>query len=330
MKTELVPRTFAGCLMAGMVWSVVSCSRQPASAPVLSRETVAVVDHQTISRAAFQAHLARRGKTAQTSEQLAAALDEMVRTEAIYAKAKAAGFDTNAAVQAAIKRLIAAQYQAAQLPDAGAPPRVSDQEMSEYYQAHQAEFTMPEKVRAAIMFLKVPGKATVEKQAEYTAAAESALAEARQLPSTSAGFGALALKYSEDAATRYQGGDVGWLAKNAADFRFGPAVAGAILALSNPGDLTPVIRTRDGLVLARLMEKKPASTRPLSELKEGLAYRLSRAKADRREAEFHAAMKAGLNIQINRPLLESLARAAAEPRPPGLPGATAAQTASNP
>lgn len=330
MKTELVPRTFAGCFMAGMVCSVVSCSRQPASPPVLSSETVAVVDHQIISRAAFQAHLARRGKGAQTSAHLEAALDEMIRAEAIYAKAKAAGFDTNAAVQAAIKRLVAAQYQAAQLPDAGGAPQISDQEMSQYYRAHQADFTMPEKVRAAIIFIKVPGKATVEKQAEYTAAAESVLTEARQLTAASAGFGALARKYSEDTATRYQGGDAGWLPKNAAEFRFGPAVAGAILALNNPGDLTPVIQTRDGLVLARLMEKKPASTRPLSELKEGLAYRLSLAKVAQREAAFQAAMKAGLNIQINRPLLESLARAPAEPRPPGLPGAVAAQTASNP
>jgi len=286
---------------------------------------VAQVGGQPISRAALEQVLAHRGSGADKEK----ALDELVTAEAIYAKAKAAGFDTNAAVQAGLKRLIAAQYVAAQLPEASSSPRVSDQEITQHYQAHAAEFTVGEKARAAIILLKVPAKATPEKQAEHLARAESVLAEARQLPATVAGFGELAMKYSEDGATRYQGGDIGWLVKNTADFRLGPAVAEAILALNQPGELTPVVRSREGLVVARLMEKKPAARRPLSELKEALAYRLSRAKAAQREADFHAAVKAGLQIQINRPLLESLARPGVEPKPPGVPGGPA-QTARNP
>ena len=318
------PRWLALGLMAWVIWGCASCSRQPASVSV-SGDIVAVVGDQVIGRAAFEEYLTRRGQTARTPEQLAAVLDELVRVEAACAKARAAGFDTNPAVQAALKRVIAAQYQAAQLPDTGSAPRVTERELDDYYQAHRSEFTVPEKVRAAIVFFKVPTKATAEKQAEHAAAAAAVLAEARHLPAGSVGFGALALKYSEDTATRYQGGDVGWLSKQPADFRFGPEVAEAIFTLTNAGDLTPVIRTRDGLVLARLMEKKPASTPPLSELKERLTYRLSRAKAAQRETDFQASLKAGLNIQINGPLLNSLARPADEPRPPGLPGGATAQ-----
>ena len=319
--------SLSGWVVAGLAFWSTSCGRHPV-APVLSDDTLAVVGDQVISRAALQQHLAHRGPRAATLEELTNALEEMVRLESIYAKAHAAGFDTNSAVQAAIKRLVAARFEEEQLKNVAAPPRLSDQEIDQYYQTHRVEFATPERARAAIIFLKVPGKATPEKQAEHAATAAAILAEARQLPSALAGFGALAQKYSEDAATRFQGGDLGWLAKNQPDFRFGPAVTEAIFALQMPGDFTPVLRTKDGLVLARLMEKSPAGTRPLSEVKERLHYRLSRARIAQREAEFHAAMKAGLNIKINRPLLETLARPAPARPPPGLPGVATVQTNS--
>ena len=313
------------CLLLGLAWGSVSCNHPP-STPVLSGEVVAVVGDQVISRAALEQHLARRGHTVLTPEGITAALDEMVGIEATYAKARAAGYETNAAVQAAIKRLVAAQFEEEQFKDPGAAPQVTEQEIEGYYQARQTEFNVPERARGAILFLKVPGKATPEKQAEHAATAAAILAEARQLPSAPAGFGALAQKYSEDAATRYQGGDLGWLAKNQPDFRFGPAVTEAIFALEKPGDFTPVLRTKDGLVLVRMMEKAPAGARPLSEVKESLSYRLSRARIAQREAEFRTAMKAGLNIKINRPLFEALARPAPSRPPPSLPGVATVQT----
>lgn len=309
-------------LLAALMISLTSCSRQPvvSASPTLNGEIVARVNDQVITRAALQQQLSRRGHAAATREQITTTVEELVRTEAVYAKARAAGFDTNAAVQTAIKKLVAAQYEEELLKTAVAPARVTGEEMEQYYRAHQAEFTMPERVRVAIIFRRVPAKATPEKQAEHTAAAAAILAEAQHVPSSPEGFGALVMQYSEDPATRYQGGDTGWLVKNTASLQFSPEVADGIFALQQPGDFTPVMRTKGGVILARLEEKQAASTRPFSEVKESVAYRLVQAKARQREAQFAAALKAGLDIVINRPLLDTLARPVRESNPPGLPG----------
>lgn len=104
-----------------------------------------------------------------------------------------------------------------------------------------------------------------------------------------------------------------------------------MFALSKPGELSPVLRTRDGLILARLLERQSASTRPLSELKDGIAYRLARLKDAQREQAFHAAMKAGLQIDINQPLLNSLTLPIPpERQPPSLPGTKTTALVPNP
>ncbi len=93
-----------------------------------------------------------------------------------------------------------------------------------------------------------------------------------------------------------------------------------MFALSKPGELSPFLRTREGLVLVRLMERQSASTRPLSEFKDA-----------QREQAFHAAMKAGLQIDINQPLLNSLTRPLPpESQPPSLPGTKSTALVPNP
>jgi parvulin-like peptidyl-prolyl isomerase len=277
---------------------------------------VARVAGEPIRREALEQVLARRGSGAEKAK----GLEELITSEAIYAKAKAARFDQTPEVAAAIKLLIIAKYQEDQSKDDTASSSVTKQDVTRYYQDHLADYATPEKIRAAVIFIAVPSKATPDKQAEYTARADAILAEARQLPPSPPTFEALAAKHSDDQASRYQGGDIGWLMKGQQS-PWGEAVADAVFALSKPGDLSPVLRTRDGLVLARLMERQSASTRPLSELKDGIAYRLSRLQDAQREQAFHAAMKAGLKIDINQPLLDSLTRPIPpEPQPPSLPG----------
>ena len=286
---------------------------------------VARVAGQLITRAALDQVLARRGPGTDKAK----VLDELVTFEATYAKAKTAGFDQTPEVSDAIKRLIVSKYRETQIKDDTA--RVTDQEIAQYYQDHLREYATLERARVALIFLHVPSAATPEKQAEHLARAEAILVEARQLPPGSPTFGPLAAKYSEDQASRYQGGDIGWVAKDQSGSPWGQPLLEALLALRHPGELTPVLRTERGLVIARLMERQPAGTRPLSEMKDGLGYRLSRARAAEQQEQFFAAMKAGLQIDLNHPLLDALTTPAPapEPPPPSLPGGATVQTQLN-
>jgi hypothetical protein len=51
------------------------------------------------------------------------------------------------------------------------------------------------------------------------------------------------------------------------------------------------------------MARKPASVRPLAEVKESIAYHLARQEAAQREEELYAQLKAGVPIRINETAL---------------------------
>jgi hypothetical protein len=81
----------------------------------------------------------------------------------------------------------------------------------------------------------------------------------------------------------------------------------------------------------KLLGTQPATVRPLTDVKDGIRYLLTQRKQVQREQEFFAAMKAGLDIRINRARLESIAvPASVEPAPPRTPGAQTAYMGSQP
>ena len=150
--------------------------------------------------------------------------------------------------------------------------------------------------------------------------AESVLTEARRLDASERSFGVLAQRHSEDQATRYGGGDAGWVSREEHG-RWIPAVTDAAFALVKPGDLSPIVETANGCYLVKLIERKAAGHRPLAEVKEAIGYRLAVEKRQRTQQQFYETMKAGLKIDINRPLLDSLAppTVQTETRPPSTP-----------
>jgi parvulin-like peptidyl-prolyl isomerase len=98
-------------------------------------------------------------------------------------------------------------------------------------------------------------------------------------------------------------------------------VKSAAFALQKAGDLSPVITTANGFYVLKLIERREAGRRPLAEVKEAIAYQLSVAKREHTQQMFYETMKAGLKIEINRPLLDSIATPAiqTETRPPSMP-----------
>jgi hypothetical protein len=70
------------------------------------------------------------------------------------------------------------------------------------------------------------------------------------------------------------------------------------------------------------MEKKVAGYRPLEEVAEAIRYQLTLEKRHRQQEKFHEAMTAGLKIEINRALLETIPVPPSPPHtaPPALPG----------
>lgn len=277
---------------------------------------VAVVGEAVITREAFQAELGRLG-VVRSKESV---IEEMIRFEALLAKAKAAGYDHDPGVVAGVNRMIAARFQEDQLANQiGPKATVSEEEVRDYYQKNADTFATSERVRAAVICWKMPPKATPEKKSELLARAEAVLAEARKTDAT--GFAGLVQKYSEDQATRYRGGDTGWLRRDERAAHWDAMLIDRVFALAKPGELSPIISTQYGLYIARLMERTPADVLPLDQVKDRIAYAISQERRQRLEEQFFDKMKSGLRIEVNRPVLQSseTPNPVVEKKPPSMP-----------
>ncbi len=301
-------------IASGMVLlTAVSCRREQAPDAAASPDVVAVVGGRTVSRAALEKELARRGPDV-TKE---AVLGDMVRFEATLAKLRAAGFDRDPEIVAAVERMLVARYEEREL-SGSETPAVSAEEVRARYAAESTDYRIPPAVRGELIFLKCSPKAEAAARMRIAGVADALLARAKT--ADTAGFERLVRENSEDQATRYRRGDTGWLETGRPAPAFDPAVAGALFALQTPGDFAPVVDTPAGFYIVRLAEVRPESTRPLAEVAEAIRHRILREKREQLQSGFLSRMKAGIDIRTNTAALEQiLVTARGEQRPPSIP-----------
>ncbi|HMO65306.1 MAG TPA: peptidylprolyl isomerase, partial [Verrucomicrobiota bacterium] len=210
MKTHpLLALALAAGLLSG-------CSRAPQgeipAAPTLTAQELAVVEGRPIRLAEFTAELERRshGRSGAFArpEDREALLEELIRTEVLHLRALEAGLDRRPDIARQIRRFLAERYREEHFPDAGQLPPVTESELAAAYAAQRDRFTVPAEIRFAVIRLGSPPRADTERKAAVLERAEALLAHAR---TEEAVFGELARRHSEDQATRYRGGDAGWL-----------------------------------------------------------------------------------------------------------------------
>lgn len=321
MKTKLPLLGLVGLLS----W-LPACSK-PAALKPLSADAVAEVGGQVITRVAFQEELTRRGRL--SADQCAdpkvrqAVLEELICVEALHQKALAAGYDRDPEIAASRKRMIVAKYQADQLARLG-QTNISAAAITNYYRNHPERFGTPERVRAALIEIKVARTALPEKRAELAKQAEAGRAEAVAAAAADGTFGWLAQQHSEAQASRYRGGDIGWFDLGQTNTEWPGAVMTALFQLTHPGEISPVIETPAAFYLVKVIEMQPARIRALAEVREGIAYLLAREQERQQQETLHAAAKQGLPIRINPALLYTIP-APTKPTPPAFPGVATTQ-----
>jgi len=167
------------------------------------------------------------------------------------------------------------------------------------YNNNAEQYTTPEQVRASHILLKTEGK----DDAAVKAKAEELLKQARN----GADFAELAKKNSEDEGSAKNGGDLDYFGKG----RMVPEFDAAVFAMT-PGQISDLVKTQYGYHIIKLVDKKPATTRSLAEVRQQLtdqlAYQRAQAQAAdlaqklekdiKKPADLDAAAKAnGLTVQ---------------------------------
>jgi parvulin-like peptidyl-prolyl isomerase len=153
----------------------------------------------------------------------------------------------------------------------------SDAEIATAYDANKTSFLVPRQFHIAQIFVAVPA-AAADKQAQDKARKKLDGIQAK-LKQKGADFAAVAQADSEDAETAKAGGELAWLLET----QIKPEIRQAATGLAK-GAVGEPVRLDDGWHIVKLLDTKPAYTRPLTEVHDQLAreMRAQRALENRR------------------------------------------------
>ncbi|ALR75718.1 peptidylprolyl isomerase [[Enterobacter] lignolyticus] len=133
----------------------------------------------------------------------------------------------------------------------------SDSDIQSYYDQHQEQFTQPERVRYSV----IQTKTEVDAKAVLDALSKGA------------DFAALAKEKSADIISAKNGGDMGWLEASTTPDELKNA------GLKEKGQLSGVITSSVGFLVARLDDVQPAKEKPLAEVRDDIAAKVKQEKA---------------------------------------------------
>lgn len=154
------------------------------------------------------------------------------------------------------------------LPPAGFP---SEAEIKAAYDANIAQFRVPPQIRLAQILIRLPENASASE-------VKRALATAQEISSkldSGADFGELAKQYSQDETSKNNGGELEWVNENLLTAQFRATVA----SLKGNAASKPV-RSPFGYQIVKVVDRKPGSTIPFSDVRASIAKNLRDARAN--------------------------------------------------
>jgi peptidyl-prolyl cis-trans isomerase SurA len=144
--------------------------------------------------------------------------------------------------------------------EVGSRMNVTREELQQFYDEHKSQLEQPEQIRLNELLVSTEKKDPSIDEAQQLAAAQAKAEGLLEQIRKGASFDELAKKNS-DGPTAAQGGDLGYfkratLAKELEDKTFA----------MKPGEVSDVIRTKQGFVLLKVAEHQQAGVPPLSEI----------------------------------------------------------------
>ena len=166
---------------------------------------------------------------------------------------------------------------------------ISDDDIKTYYDQNVKSTGVDRKVHASHIFVTIPDGATVQQVEEKRAFAASLVQKAR----AGEDFAKLAREHSEDAATRKEGGDLGWFGRGAL-----PSAVEEIVFNMEPGEVRGPIRAERGFHVLKLVDKKDEQVRPLAEVKEQLRTALFTQEMEKQTKNWLAELRKKAHIDV--------------------------------
>jgi peptidyl-prolyl cis-trans isomerase SurA len=163
----------------------------------------------------------------------------------------------------------------------GSRVNISDEEVRAYYDRHMKDGSNVQ-VRAAHVFVAIPDGADAATVAEKQAQAQKILERAK----AGEDFAKLARETSDDAATRADGGDLGYFGKD----MLPKAIEEMVFAMKI-GDVRGPVRADRGFHVIKLVDRKTKDPKPLDEVKDDVRMQLRQKEMERQTKSYLAELR---------------------------------------
>jgi len=227
-----------------------------------------------------------------------AALERLVRSElmrkAVLHEAKQKGWDKRQELQPMIERardqVIVSSFVAnVAKPGDGYP---SEEEIKQFYESNKAQLVAPAQFQLAQIFLPAAEGGDKAKADE----AKKKISElSAKLGKSGAEFAKLAKENSAHKESAEKGGELGWVSEE----QMVPEIRRAVSGMAK-GEVSQPIKSQAGWHLIKLLDKKPAATRPLSDIRPNLVIAMRNRKAQDMERTYLEALAIKLPPTINQ------------------------------
>jgi len=152
----------------------------------------------------------------------------------------------------------------------GSKINVGDSEVQSYYDRHMKSSNV--QLRASHIFITIPEDADNAAVLEREKLAKSLLARAQG----GEDFAKLAREYSQDAGTRGEGGDLGFIGRDIL-----PKPIEELLFSMKPGDIRGPVRADRGFHVMKLVDKRTKDAKPFTEVQDEIRMRLRQREMER-------------------------------------------------
>ncbi len=216
----------------------------------------------------------QRAALAKDPALLSQALRIMLANQLVLKEANDKKWPEQPAVAAQLAQLRDNAIMETYLHAAAVPPAPSpdEAELQKTYDANKSALIVPRQFHLAQIFVALPEGS--DKAAEEQARKKLAEIQAR-LKQPKADFTAIAKEGAGQPGAAENSGDLGWIVET----QLLPEIKTQVMGLANAAVSDP-IKLADGFHLIKLIDTKPAETRPLADVRDALIQRLRAQRAE--------------------------------------------------
>jgi peptidyl-prolyl cis-trans isomerase SurA len=169
----------------------------------------------------------------------------------------------------------------------GSKVSVSDADVQSYYERHMQAANM--QVRASHIFLAIPEGADAATAQDKEKQAQRLLQRAQ----SGEDFSRLAREYSEDTATRAEGGDLGWFGKDIL-----PKPIEELVFSMKVDEIRGPVRADRGFHVIKLQGRRAQDPKPLSEVRDQIRGQLRQREMERQTKNFLTELRKKILVEI--------------------------------